>query len=38
VLTGTPNPDPTVLDWFFWSKSTDKLVNPKAKDTQTPIF
>jgi hypothetical protein len=38
VLTGTPNADASVLDWLFSNKTTDKVVNPKAKDTLTPIF
>jgi hypothetical protein len=38
VLTGTPNTDPSVLDWLFSNTGTDQLVNTKAKDVRTAIF
>jgi hypothetical protein len=39
VLTGSTNPDPSVLDWLFVGKNTDQMVIPNnKKDTITPIF
>src|SRR5262249_47408397 len=38
VLTGTPNSDPSVLDWLFSNMGTDLLVNTKPKDAKTRIF